>query len=65
VVWTPAPTEGHSKLLASLIREYNLRANMIPDAHLAALAIGHGLTLYSVDTDFARFRELAWVNPLS
>jgi len=32
---------------------------------LAALAVEHGLTLYSTDTDFARFRELRWENPLS
>jgi uncharacterized protein len=32
---------------------------------LAALAIEHGLTLCSTDTDFARFREeLRWENPL-
>jgi predicted nucleic acid-binding protein len=31
---------------------------------LAALAIEHGLTLYSADTDFARFTELHWENPL-
>lgn len=32
---------------------------------LAALAIEHGLTLYSADTDFARFSELRWKNPLT
>jgi predicted nucleic acid-binding protein len=31
---------------------------------LAALAIEHGLTLYSTDTDFARFSGLRWTNPL-
>ncbi len=31
---------------------------------LAALAIEHGLTLCSTDTDFARFTELRWQNPL-
>jgi len=31
---------------------------------LAALAIEHGLTLCSADTDFARIRTLRWVNPL-
>jgi predicted nucleic acid-binding protein len=38
--------------------------NLIPDAHLAALAIEHGLTLYSSDGDFARFQNLMWSNPL-
>jgi predicted nucleic acid-binding protein len=31
---------------------------------LAALAIEHGVTLYSTDTDFARFKALSWENPL-
>ncbi len=37
---------------------------MVSDAHLAALAIEHGLTLCSADSDFARFRELTWINPV-
>jgi predicted nucleic acid-binding protein len=41
------------------------RANLVPDAHLAALAIEHGLILCSTDGDFARFRPLRWENPLS
>jgi len=31
---------------------------------LAALAIEHGVTLCSVDEDFARFPDLRWSNPL-
>ena len=34
------------------------------DAHLAALAIEHGLILCSTDGDFARFPGLHWENPL-
>ena len=40
-------------------------SRMVPDAHLAALAIEHGLTLCSTDADFARFPGLRWHNPLS
>jgi len=40
-------------------------ANLVPDVQLAALAIEHGLVLYSPDTDFARFDGLRWENPLS
>jgi predicted nucleic acid-binding protein len=36
----------------------------ITDAHLAALAIEHGLILCSTDGDFARFPGLSWRNPL-
>lgn len=36
-----------------------------PDAHLATLAIEHGLEVMSADTDFARFTELRWSDPLA
>jgi predicted nucleic acid-binding protein len=38
---------------------------MVPDAHLAALALEHGLTLCSTDGDFAKFPRLRWDNPLA
>ncbi len=34
-----------------------------PDAALVALCIENGLTMVSADTDFARFKEIAWVKP--
>jgi predicted nucleic acid-binding protein len=37
----------------------------VPDAHLAALAREHGLTLVSTDTDFARFSGIRWLNPVA
>jgi predicted nucleic acid-binding protein len=40
------------------------RANLVPDAHLAALAVEHGLLLCSTDGDFARFPDLRWEDPL-
>jgi predicted nucleic acid-binding protein len=40
-------------------------ANLIPDAHMAALAVEHGLTLCSTDGDFGRFPDLKWENPLA
>jgi toxin-antitoxin system PIN domain toxin len=65
VTWIPPPTERHASVLGELVRSYHLRGKLIPDAELAALAIEHGLTIYSADTDFARFREIEWVNPLA
>jgi toxin-antitoxin system PIN domain toxin len=61
--WVPSPTPRHAELLGVLIRRYELTANMITDAQIAALAIEHGLTVYSADTDFARFSEISWVDP--
>ncbi len=63
--WIPQPTDRHSEVLGGLVTSYQLRGNLVPDAQLAALAIEHGLTLYSADTDFARFRQLRWENPLA
>jgi toxin-antitoxin system PIN domain toxin len=65
VVWVPQPTERHRDVFASLLGLPGMQANLVPDAHLAALAIEHGLTLYSTDGDFARFPTLRWQDPLA
>ncbi|MBA2389367.1 MAG: PIN domain-containing protein [Geodermatophilaceae bacterium] len=62
--WVPAPTDRHADVLVRLIERYHLSGNAIPDAHLAALAIEHGLAIASADTDFARFEDVRWINPL-
>ena len=64
-VWTPVPGPRHGELLADLVQRYQLRGNLISDAHLAALALEHGLPLVSADSDFARFTDLRWINPLT
>jgi len=64
-VWTPEPTEQHAATLGKLLALSGVHANLVPDAHLAALAIEHGLTLCSTDGDFARFPGLSWRNPLA
>jgi uncharacterized protein len=63
-VWIPMPTDRHREALARLFEQAAWSPNLVPDAHLAALAIEHGLTLCSTDGDFARFPELRWENPL-
>ena len=63
-VWVPAPGEEHARILGRLLEE-ETSANRVSDAHLAALAMEHGLTLMSTDRDFTRFRGLRWENPLS
>ena len=64
-VWTPAATERHREVLRPLLGAAGMRANLVPDAHLAALAIEHGLVLCSSDGDFARFPGLRWENPMA
>jgi toxin-antitoxin system PIN domain toxin len=63
--WVPVPGPRHAELLESLITNHQPAANLIPDAHLAALALEHGLTVISADTDFGRFTEVRWVDPLA
>ncbi len=63
--WIPMPTKRHADVLGRLIRTYELRGDLIPDADLAALAIEHGVGIASADTDFARFTEISWENPLA
>lgn len=64
-VWTPLPTDRHRSLLGRLLTTpTGLRSDLVPDAHLAALALEHGLTLCSADGDFSRFPQLRWENPL-
>lgn len=65
VVWIPRPTERHTDLLGPLLTQTGSAANRVPDAHLAALALEHGLVLCSTDHDFARFPDLRWENPLA
>jgi toxin-antitoxin system PIN domain toxin len=62
--WTPLPTDRHPEIISRLIAEES-RADLAADAHLAALAIEHGLTVCSTDRDFTRFREVRWENPLA
>jgi len=64
-VWIPLPTENHRRVLGELLSATRANANLVPDAHLAALAIEHGLVLCSADGDFARFPGLRRENPLA
>ena len=64
-VWIPVPGERHAEVLRGLLARYEVRGNLVADAHLAALGIEHGLPICSADTDFARFREVGWINPIA
>jgi uncharacterized protein len=59
------PTEQHWAIFQRLLLSGNASANLVSDAHLAALAVEHNCHLYSTDVDFARFRDLKWTNPIS
>jgi len=59
------PTERHWTVFKQVLTDGQAVANLVTDAHLAALAIEHGCELASTDSDFARFPKLKWKNPLA
>ena len=63
--WVPEPGAGYRNILGDLLARHDLRANLVSDAALAALCIEHGLVMISNDSDFARFPEIHWQNPLA
>ncbi len=63
-VFSPEPGPNHGEILDQLMATTAVTTRLVTDAHLAALAIGHGLRLCSADADFARFPALRWMNPL-
>jgi toxin-antitoxin system PIN domain toxin len=59
------PTENHWRFFRDLLLAGTATANLVADAHLAALAMEHGCELNSTDRDFTRFPKLTWRNPLA
>lgn len=64
-VWIPQPGPEHAAIFGRLLEPSWMTSRLVPDAHLAALAIEHGLILCSTDGDFVKFRGLRWQNPLA
>lgn len=64
-VWVPPATERTAALYATLARAHHVTGNLVPDAQLAAAALELGVEVVSADSDFARFPEVRWVNPLT
>lgn len=62
--WRVQPTDNFPRVMGRLVQDYELRGPLVTDGQLAALAIDHGVPVASTDADFARFREVTWVNPL-
>ncbi len=58
------PTERHWVVFQEMLREGQAAANLVSDAHLAALAVEHGCELATTDSDFSRFPGLRRRNPL-
>ncbi len=55
----------HWEIFCRVLRGADARANLVPDAHLAAISIEHGCTVATRDRGFARFDAVRWVDPLA
>lgn len=62
--WVPEPSARYHEIFTALLRAHDVRGPLVTDAQIAALAIEHGVPVVSTDTDFARFPEVRWVDPL-
>jgi uncharacterized protein len=58
------PGPRHLEIAFRLLRALGVAGNLTTDVQLAALAIENQAELHSNDSDFARFPELRWVDPL-
>lgn len=65
IVHVLEPGPGHWVLLKGLLKNGEVTGDMVTDANLAALALEHDAELISTDTDFGRFGQLKWTNPLN
>ena len=54
----------HWQIFRDVLHAADARANLVPDAHLAAIAIEHGATVATRDRGFARFSGVRWLDPL-
>jgi toxin-antitoxin system PIN domain toxin len=53
-----------ARLAAIAAEDVAVRGNLIPDAHLASIAIVHGARVATSDRGFARFPGLRWFDPV-
>jgi toxin-antitoxin system PIN domain toxin len=58
------PTDQHWLFFERMLKEGKAPANLVSDAHLAALTLEHNCVLQTTDRDFARFPGLKWENPI-
>ncbi len=58
------PGPDHMAIFERLCRESGATGKLVADAQHAAVAVEHGCTIVSTDSDFARFPTLRWQHPL-
>lgn len=58
------PGPKHWSEVCGLLNAAGTAGNLVSDAQIAALALEYGAEVHSADSDFTRFKGLAWFNPL-
>jgi len=58
------PGPGHLEIFEALCRQSGTTAKLVADAQHAAVAVEHGCTFVTTDSDFDRFPGLRWQHPL-
>lgn len=61
--WIPSSAATWDVFDRLVAADPGIRGNVVPDAHLAAVAIAHGATLATADRGFARFPGLRFFDP--
>jgi toxin-antitoxin system PIN domain toxin len=54
----------HVESVCRLLSKAGTAGNLVTDAQIAAFALEYGAMVHTADTDFARFTEVDWKNPL-
>lgn len=64
LIVVPRESDDHWSILRRLLAQSGTGGNLVTDAHVAAITIGHGARLATCDRDFARFEGLRMVSPM-
>jgi predicted nucleic acid-binding protein len=64
-VRSTVPGVHHHDVALGFLRSAGTANNLTTDAQLAAIAVENDATVYSNDSDFARFDGVKWINPLA
>ncbi|MGD9588553.1 MAG: TA system VapC family ribonuclease toxin [Pyrinomonadaceae bacterium] len=66
MVQTVGPTDDHWEIYSRILKEMNLRGDIVMDAHIAAMAVENQASVASVDKDFRRFSDhVKIIDPLA
>lgn len=59
------PGPHHHAIALRFLRAVGTAANLTTNVQLAAIAVENDATIYTNDSDFARFDNVRWINPLT